>query len=400
MGSVSKFGLVASIGWLLTGPTGWAVGFRIPNQDAEAVARGNAFTATADNPSAVYYNPAGITQLSGENVEFSIYNISVNSQYRSPAGHQSHTQFGIEPVPQLYFTYKPEKGPFSFGLGLYEPYGSGLKWPDDSGFRTITTNSHLEYICLNPVVACQITRDLSIGGGPQLEYGKALLESGLLPTPGNQFKFDGEGFSYGFNLGVLWKPDPHWSLGAAYQAPTSIDLNGNVELHPIAPEQDAHGRLTFPQFVRAGVSYRPNDDWNLEADIDWTDWDDLDTSTIHSQSLGNLAVPFAWQSSFFYELGVTRYFPSGFSVSGGYLYNENSVRSEKFSPAVPDTNFHVFSTGGAYQHGHWRYALTYQLTVGPWRDVSGSAPSLAGQSADGAYRFFNHGVALSIGYHF
>ena len=30
-----------------------ALGFRIPNQDAEAVARGNAFTATADNPSAM-----------------------------------------------------------------------------------------------------------------------------------------------------------------------------------------------------------------------------------------------------------------------------------------------------------------------------------------------------------
>ena len=38
-----------------------ADGFRLPNQDPEAIARGNAFTATADNPSAIYYNPAGIT---------------------------------------------------------------------------------------------------------------------------------------------------------------------------------------------------------------------------------------------------------------------------------------------------------------------------------------------------
>src|SRR5215475_13415471 len=45
------------------------VGSRIPNQDAEAIGRGNAFAATADNPSALYYNPAGITQLEGNNVQ-------------------------------------------------------------------------------------------------------------------------------------------------------------------------------------------------------------------------------------------------------------------------------------------------------------------------------------------
>src|SRR5947207_3345244 len=43
-----------------------AVGFRMPNQDPEGIARGNAFVATADNPSAIYYNPAGITQLEGD----------------------------------------------------------------------------------------------------------------------------------------------------------------------------------------------------------------------------------------------------------------------------------------------------------------------------------------------
>jgi long-chain fatty acid transport protein len=43
----------------------YGLGFRIADQNAEATARGNAFTATADNPSAVFYNPAGITELSG-----------------------------------------------------------------------------------------------------------------------------------------------------------------------------------------------------------------------------------------------------------------------------------------------------------------------------------------------
>ena len=48
----------------------YAIGFLVPNQDAEAIARGNAFAATADNPSAIFYNPAGISQLKGQNIDF------------------------------------------------------------------------------------------------------------------------------------------------------------------------------------------------------------------------------------------------------------------------------------------------------------------------------------------
>src|ERR1017187_974409 len=44
-----------------------ANGFSLGAQDAFATARGGAFVATADNASAVYFNPAGLTQLEGLN---------------------------------------------------------------------------------------------------------------------------------------------------------------------------------------------------------------------------------------------------------------------------------------------------------------------------------------------
>ena len=59
-----------------------ANGFRLLDQDAFATARGEAFVATADNASAVYYNPAGITQLDGNNLRSGIYGIYVNADYR------------------------------------------------------------------------------------------------------------------------------------------------------------------------------------------------------------------------------------------------------------------------------------------------------------------------------
>src|SRR5271154_1805097 len=79
-----------------------ADGFRLPNQDPEAIARGNAFTATADNPSAIYYNPAGITQLDGLNVRAGVYFVSAGVDYTSPTGATARPNSDLTPVPQLY----------------------------------------------------------------------------------------------------------------------------------------------------------------------------------------------------------------------------------------------------------------------------------------------------------
>src|SRR4051812_341894 len=78
-----------------------AVAFRLPNQDPEAIARGNAFVATADNPSAIYCNPAGITQMEGQQVSLGLYMVSAGTEYESPTGAKAKTDTSFQPVPQL-----------------------------------------------------------------------------------------------------------------------------------------------------------------------------------------------------------------------------------------------------------------------------------------------------------
>src|SRR5665647_2868240 len=53
---------------LFTASTSFAAGFRLPEAGAKAMGMGFAFTAQADDPSAIYFNPAGLTQLKGQNV--------------------------------------------------------------------------------------------------------------------------------------------------------------------------------------------------------------------------------------------------------------------------------------------------------------------------------------------
>src|SRR5439155_24450115 len=79
----------------------FGLGSRIPNQDAAAIARGNAFVATADNPTAMYYNPAGISQLEGQNIQAgSLFYLNIYTDYESPTGKRTKNLTKVIPVPQ------------------------------------------------------------------------------------------------------------------------------------------------------------------------------------------------------------------------------------------------------------------------------------------------------------
>src|ERR1700729_3374495 len=97
-----------------------ANGFGLPDQDAFATARGEAFVATADNASAIYYNPAGITQLTNSNFRGGIYGIYLEPSYRPPntAANADHTYYSSDnfaAVPQIFYAYTPKNSPLSFG---------------------------------------------------------------------------------------------------------------------------------------------------------------------------------------------------------------------------------------------------------------------------------------------
>src|SRR5215831_15072994 len=85
-----------------------ADGMRLVSQDAFAAARGEAFVATADNPSAIYYNPAGIAQLDGLEIRAGVYGIYLDPSFTPPPPANTNT-FRIKDklagVPQLFGTY-------------------------------------------------------------------------------------------------------------------------------------------------------------------------------------------------------------------------------------------------------------------------------------------------------
>src|ERR1700678_1091649 len=84
----------------------FSYGITIADQNAESTARGDAFVATADNPSAIYYNPAGISQLQGQNILLGAYGIYLQDKYTPPNGANSErTKDLLQGVPQIFYSY-------------------------------------------------------------------------------------------------------------------------------------------------------------------------------------------------------------------------------------------------------------------------------------------------------
>jgi long-chain fatty acid transport protein len=371
-----------------------ALGFRIPNQDAEATARGNAFVATADNPSALYYNPAGITQLEGLNAQFGAHLISVNSEFHSATtGEESETEFEIQPVPQFYATYTPKNQPFSFGLGIYAPFGLGIEWPENGPLRPFAIEGRLMYTTITPVMAWKIHPTLSVAAGPTFDIATLMLRQGA-GIPNGEFHFRGDGFTVGGKVGILWQPHQKWSVGVNYVTPTTIKFSGNSSFKPLTGESDTTMKASFPQFIMAGVSFRPSAHWNLEVGLDWTDWDSLDTVTFNGTPLGNIPFPLNWKSSWLAHSGVSYYFDNRYWIAGGYFFSEDSTTDPDFSALVPDTDLHVVSLGVGRKGEKWSWALSGQLVAGPKRSINN------GGGMDGTYQFFNQCVNFSVAYRF
>ena len=373
--------------------------FRLPNQDPEAIARGDAMVATADNPSAIYYNPAGITQLEGQNVRVGLYVISPGEEYKSPGGATYRADSDLEAVPQLYYAYSFSKLPISLGLGAYCPYGLSLDWGNNTPFNTVAEKGSLLYLSFNPVIAWKICKSLSIGIGPTINYSKATFDRAIGLIPGDQFHFDGDGLDYGFNAGILWQPHRMWSFGVNYHSATEINYEGTSSTTPSPPlpaSTSTSGSVKFPQFVTGGISFRPTTNWNFEFDLDWADWDSVKQIMFQNTGFGNVPLTLDYRSSFMYQFGATRQLGKGYFVSVGYIYNENSSPDANFNPIIPDSNLQLGSIGFGRHGKRWDWAIAYHFGYNGGRTVQNDSNT----TADGTYKTFNNAFDIAATFKF
>ncbi len=361
----------------------FAGSFRIFDQSASGTAQGGAFAAQADDPSAIYYNPAGLSQLPGIQTSFGTLLIGGHTTYTGPAGGTAHGDFGgsvaVPPPTTLYFSANLKDlgftalGDLSAGLGVVSPFGILYRYPDDAPFATAVTRQSLPLIDIKPTLAYKLTDQLSVGIGADIYTFASFWGSGGavtkfsssggpgLPPPGTRMELNGGDTAAGFNVSLLYSPfrngdgKPLVNVAVIYRSQATLHLNGNL-LANGGVVADASTTLVLPQVFTGGISVWPirdhDHEWKLELDVDMTGWKSVRNTDVRLSN--GTTIPFAqdWRNSYTTMIGTEFKWlkPAALpawevALRGGYWHSQTPIPDRSFLPTVPDADQHAISVG-------------------------------------------------------
>jgi long-chain fatty acid transport protein len=373
-------------------------GFQIPTQSARAAGQADAFTAQADDPSAIYYNPAGLTQFQGTQLTAGLYTLFPSFEFTGPSGDASNNDPAY--IPHFYLASDLGQRDWRFGLGVNTVFGLNEDWGDEGPLSQAVTNADLNVINTAPTITYELNQQWSVGASANVYSGNIELNSKLpLPVgPEGDFRFEGDDYALGATVGTLWKISDQHSIGLVYRSPFTLDFDGSAQIErPLQPSigpSDASASVEFPQIIVGGYAYRPTRQLTLEADVQWADWETLNSVAIKSDDSRFSSLPprqFDYESSFTYRFGAQYQLDRNWTIRGGYLYSQTSSPERTFSPVVVDLDSHVFTVGLGCSQPTWAVDLAYRYILGVNRDIDSSINSPPGEYSDQT-----HAIVLSL----
>ena len=362
-------------------------GFRILDQSASATAQGGAFAAQADDPSAVHYNPAAITDLPGLQMTVGTLLVNGGIDFRPSSGPAIEGDFGgtfANPPPSSFFVsarlgdwLSPSFDSLTLGLGVYSPFGNITRYPRTSGLAPVLTRAASPILDVTPTVAFRAHPMLALGAGLDVYtfsdlFGEGHVEvqqtaadlarAGFPFAPDDDIELNGRDTALGYHAGLLFTPvrneqeQPLVNVALVYRSRATLNLRGQFLNRSRGFALGAKADLTLPQVVTAGLAVWPIRDtrreWKLEVDVDYADWtsfDHLDVTLANGTVLPN---PRNWQRSYVVMAGTEYTFirpallPSWeIAIRSGYVFADSPVPERTFNPDVPDSNSHSYSAG-------------------------------------------------------
>jgi long-chain fatty acid transport protein len=400
------FILVAAWGWLIMAPApGYGSGFALYEAGARASALMGTMVARADDPSAIFYNPAGLVQLPGLRVLGGFSVILPHTEIVTQSGPFNDNTFAnsqARVVPHFFATYKLNERVW-LGLGLNSPFGLGIKYNDNWPGRFNLIKADIQTLNINPTVAVKITDYLSVGGGLDIMYFNFNLKRAFpLPFLGEQtLHLAGDTWGLGFNLGVLLRPRPDLSIGVSYRSQISQQLSGPAQVQPYYPlNTRASGGIILPDQIFAGIMVRPVEKLSVEAGVIWTRWSLFQNFNVKfDNALGFLSERKAWHNTWRGQIGVEYKALPWLDVRGGYSLENEPMPDQYVDYLVPTSNLrHNFSCGTGFRWGSATLDLAYTLVYMPARFVNSSAAP--GVLPSTFQNRLSHVIVCSLGYKF
>jgi long-chain fatty acid transport protein len=378
-------------------------GFQINEHGARATGMAGAFV-TSYAPISIFYNPAGLAYLKGTNLSLGTTLIFPSARFRGP--YQLNTTQESKMVKQvfypsnLYLTHTLEGG-LAFGIGVFNPYGLGSKWPEDWVGRSITVQSDLATFYINPTIAYAFSDELSLGFGFDYVYSTVTLTRKVTTfNPEVDVKLKGSGTGVGYNLGALLKFN-FISLGFSYRSQVKVNYSGTAEfkkpavLDPLLPGGNIKTSVKMPDIVMAGVGFSGKD-FTVEFAYQFTRWSTYDVVEIdfenETSAQKDQKLERYYHNASIYRAGL-EYRLGNFALRGGIAYDQNPIDDKYVEPSLPDADRWEFTLGAGYTMGNLTVDLGYMFVRFKQREVIGTVVGF-----DGVYNASAHLFGINISY--
>ncbi len=387
-------------------------GFATNEQSIRVIGRGGAFVAQADDPSAVYYNPAGIVQLEGTQatggVSFIIPTMSFRSSVtdttlNTTVGKETDLEDSVFAIPNLYFTHKLFDQ-WSLGFGAFSNFGLGTDWPDDWEGRFLIggTEANLTTFSLNPVIAYRPIEKLSLSAGLVIQYLDIELKNkrftGTASEP-NQ-KLEGDNWQAGWNVGALFWLTDEVRFGASYRSRVdhSVD-DGTFDITGIL-NTGASADIELPAVLYLGVNWTRGA-LSLEFDAHWTEWSTYEKLEVNLDTGSSILSEKDWENVWAYRFGAEYKLDEMFDLRAGLVFDKSPIPDRTLDILVPSGDLWLFTGGLGVHYNKWTIDFAYNFLLGEDRTFDNDAGVSTAGALTGEFKdAYAHIFGINVSYRF
>lgn len=373
---------------------------------------GSAFagaSALGEDASTIYFNPAGMTRLSGSQIIVVGHIIAPQADFTNKGSTDAigapltgaDSNIGDPAfLPNIYYATELPNG-IHAGVGVNVPFGLATDYDKGWVGRYSALKSEITSININPAIAWNVTKKFAVGFGLNIQYIDLSLSNNIdsyaacvnltaqagSATPGtdcfnagltgfsmasqdSKVKLEGDSWEMGWNAGFLYDINDKNRIGVSYRSAIKHKVSGdanyslNAGLQPFADGASAATGFNILQDVTLKANAELPDTfslsyvseitpkWTALFDYTWTGWNNLDTIVIR-QSGGvpgqEPTLDLAYDNTNRFSAGVNYQFNEKLILRTGVAYDQTPIHSaETRSARIPGNNRRWASIGAGY----------------------------------------------------
>lgn len=373
---------------LFVAPSAYAGGFMLQEQSPLEIGRAfSGAAASADNPSTIFYNPAGMTELEGVQIATGATLLFVDSAQANigtsrtgpgavPASPVSGTNGGnpfapVVAVPASYAVTKLGDSGLWIGLGLSSPFGLKLDYSSEFFGRYDSIHSKLLTINAQPSLAYRISDAISVGAGLDIQYADVALTNALPPLDpagaDGLARVAGDDVSLGWNAGILVKLDGGARVGLHYRSQMKHQIKGESTVSGLAgPLASANGTrsvrspLTLPASLTVSLTIPVDKKTKLMLTGRHYNWSVFQRIAFFFPDGSSSSKEFDYKDSWSLSAGVDRVVSKRLTLRAGAMFDRTPTNDQLLSTRVPDGNRRWLTAGLSYRFApHLTFNASY-----------------------------------------